>query len=112
MKAKAVLIVLACILSLFALTFVANEFQIFGIKFWGVRKANAEYQVFKNTQPYLDAKNQDLVKYHHEWKNAKSDEDKKAIESVIRTSFADVKTDGSEIRDPELNQFLKDVLNR
>jgi hypothetical protein len=89
------------VIGLFLLIFLANEFEIFGVKFWGVRKENARREVFEQTQ------RQELVKYHHEWVNA-SDEDKKAIESTIRQSFANF--DKDKITDPDLNKFLKEIM--
>lgn len=101
---KNVLITIGCILGLFILIFATNEFEIFGIKFWGVRRENAKREVFEQTQSYVDGKRQDLVKYHHEWMSADST-NKLAIESTVRISFADF--DESKIQEPEMYDFLK-----
>ena len=107
---KATLITIGSILALFILIFLANEFEIFGIKFWGVRKENARREVFEQTQSYVESKRVDLAKYHHEWVIAKTPEDKTAIEAVVRQTFANF--DPEQIKDPVLNSFLRDVMNK
>lgn len=94
------------ILALIALIFLANEFEIFGTKFWGVRKENARREVYESTQSYVEGKRQELIKLHHEWMNA-SAEDKSAIETTVRMNFANF--DESKIEQPELYSFLKYV---
>jgi len=103
---KKLLIVIASIVGLFALIFLANEFSIFGTKFWGVRKENAKREVFEQTQSYVEGKRQELIKLHHEWNKA-SDDEKIAIEATIRMSFANF--DESKIEQPELYSFLKNI---
>jgi hypothetical protein len=100
------LITIASIIGLFALIFAANEFSIFGTRFWGVRKENARREVFENTQSYVEGKRQELIKLHHEWNKA-SDDDKIAIEATIRMSFANF--DENKITEPELYSFLKSI---
>jgi len=100
------LILIGSIIGLFILIFLANEFSIFGTKFWGVRQQNARREVFEQTQSYVEGKRQELIKLHHEWNKANSD-DKIAIEATIRMSFANF--DESKIEQPELNSFLKNV---
>ena len=104
------LIIIASIIGLFALIFAANEFEIFGTRFWGVRKENARREVFEQTQSYYDGKRQQLAKYHHEW--IKADNDSKiAVEATIRSSFT-----GKDLNifdnDPILYRFLSDILNK
>lgn len=107
---KIALITIASIIGLFALIFAANEFEIFGTRFWGVRKENARREVFEQTQSYYDGKRQQLAKYHHEWNNADND-NKIAIEATIRSSFT-----GKDLEifdnDPILHGFLSNVLNK
>jgi len=96
------------IICFFALIFTINEFNIFGIKFWGVRTENARREVFEQTQSYVEGKRQDLIKYHHEWNKASPD-DKIAIETVIRQQFANFNEDRYLNEQPELQSFLKTV---
>ena len=93
-----------CLVLFFGLIFAVNEFQIFGIKFWGVRTENAKREVFEQTQSYVEGKRQELVKLHHEWMSADKDS-KIAIESTIRMSFSNF--DENKLQDtPELYSFL------
>ena len=107
---KATLTTIGIILSFILLIFLANEFEIFGIKFWGVRKENARREVFEQTQSYVEGKRQDLVNYHHQWMQAKSFDDKQSIETVIRESFSNF--DDEQIKDPELHSFLIDIMHK
>lgn len=100
------LITIGSIIGLFLLIFLANEFSIFGTKFWGVRKENARREVFEQTQSYVEGKRQELIKLHHEWNKASAD-DKIAIEATIRMNFANF--DESKIEQPELYSFLKTI---
>ena len=105
---KIFFITIGCILGFFALIFLANEFEIFGTKFWGVRKENARREVFEQTQSFVQGKRQDLLKVYKEWKNADADS-KKSIEATIRIQFADFSEDKYLTDYPELYSFLKDV---
>jgi hypothetical protein len=107
---RIVLITIGSIIGLFILIFLSNEFEIFGIKFWGVRRENARREVFEQTQSYYDGKRQQLAKYHHEWVNADSDS-KKALESTIRSSFTGKDLSIFE-NDPILYGFLTEILNK
>ena len=103
---RIVLIVIGLIIGLFLLIFISNEFEIFGVRYWGVRKENARREVFEQTQPYVEGKRQELIKLHHEWNNADAD-GKLAIEATIRMSFANF--DESKIEQSELYSFLKSI---
>jgi len=99
------------IVAFIALIVLVNEFEIAGIKFWGVRKENARREVFEQTQSYVEGKRQDLIKYHHEWVNASAD-DKIAIEFTIRESFSQFNEDKYLADQPELLSFLKNIKNK
>jgi|WetSurMetagenome_2_1015567.scaffolds.fasta_scaffold76845_2 hypothetical protein len=103
---KGIGIALLSLLVIFLIIFVLNEFEIFGVKFWGVRKANVQREVFEQSQSYVEGKRQDLIKYHHEWVNADSSS-KKIIENTIRNSFSQF--DENQIKDTELYDFLKRI---
>ena len=102
---KKTLIVIGSIIGLFLLIFLTNEFSIFGTKFQGVRQQNARREVFENTQSYVEGKRQEIIKMHHEWNKA-SPEDKIAIETTIRMSFANF--DENNFEEP-LYSFLKTI---
>ena len=63
-------------------------------------------EVFENTKSYKEGKKQDLVKYYHEYKLAKTQEERDAISSVIQLSFADVDSYGYPY---ELREFLRET---
>lgn len=100
---------LGCFLAFIAFIFFVNEFNIFGVKFWGVRSENARREVFEQTQSYVEGKRQELVKYHHEWTLADADS-KIIIENTIRQSFANVDDKIFE-NSPELYSFLTKIKN-
>lgn len=100
------LITLSSIVGLFLLIVIANEFSIFGTRFWGVRQENARREVFEQSQSYVEGKRQELIKLHHEWQKAGADE-KTAIEATIRMNFANF--DENKIEQSELYSFLKTI---
>ena len=108
---KIVLAVIGCVLGVFLLIGAVNEFEIFGIKFWGVRSENAKREVFEQTQSYVEGKRQELTKYHHEWVNADVVA-KGAIEATIRMSFASFDENKYLTDSPELYTFLRDIKNK
>ncbi len=69
----------------------------------GVASANADQKIFVQTQAYIQGKNQDLAKYHHEYVGADV-VGRKAIAATIRHEFADF--DASNVSDPDLRSFL------
>ena len=101
--------VLLGIVCVIAMIFAINQFEIFGIKFWGTQRENARREVFENSQSYVEGKRQELVKAHHEWVNADA-EGKLGIEYTIRQSFANF--DRSKIEDPQMYSFLNEVMNK
>lgn len=89
--------------------FAINQFEIFGIKFWGTQRENARREVFENSQSYVEGKRQELSKFHHEWVNADADS-KITIEYTIRQNFANF--DRTYITDPQMYSFLNEVMNK
>ena len=101
-KSKVTWITLLCIAGFILLIFAINEFEIFGIKFWGVRKADANRKVFEQSQSYVEGKRQDLIKYRLEYMRADS-ADKVILKNTIAHAFANF--DGN-LLEPELKSFL------
>lgn len=85
---KTFLIILTATVSIFVLIYVSNEFEIFSERTQGVRKQNVQTDVFKQTQAYIDGKNQELSKLYYDWIKSKK-EDKLIIESIVRTEFTE-----------------------
>lgn len=99
---KQFLVVIAVIVGLITLTFIVNETEIFGIRFWGVRRENARREVFEQTQSYVEAKRQTLVSYYDQWRKAPSDE-KDAIRNILLQEFANF--DVSKLTPQEQSEF-------
>ncbi len=79
-----------------------------GIKwygFFGPKKEAVRREVFKQTRSYNEGKEQELIKYRLDYLRAQSEDEKKAIASTIRHSFADY--DENLIDSPELQSFLR-----
>ena len=105
---KNVSIVIGCILGLFILIFTVNEFEIFGVKFWGVRKETARREVFEQTQSYIEGKRQELSTLKMQYKLAKDSNDKEIIKNTILHNFANV--DKSKL-DYDSQMFLEELEN-
>ena len=106
MKTKIVLFVILGFIGLVGLSFVLGWTDVLYTKTIGVQKENANRVKFEQTQSYVEGKRQEIIKLHHEWVLAKTDTDKKAIESVVRQSFSNF--DDTKITDPDLYNFLRD----
>jgi hypothetical protein len=81
-----------------------------GIKwkgFFGPKHEAVRREVFKQTRSYNEGKEQELIKLKLEYELADSEEDKKALASAIRHSFADYNED--LIDSPELRVFLRRI---
>ena len=101
-----VLLSILGIVIIVALSFGFGWTGIFYTKTVGKDQQNANRTVFEQTQSYVEAKRQELVKLHHEWAQA-SEDDKIPIDAVIRQSFANF--DENKIEQPELYTFLKTI---
>jgi hypothetical protein len=106
---KNFLITIGVIVGLVAFTFAANEFEIFGIRFWGVRSENARTEVYHQSQSYTDGKALELNKYELEYKESKDPQEKEAIRQTIIHTMAAV--DKSTLPDDE-RIFLYQLENR
>jgi hypothetical protein len=106
---KQVLVGLAIVVGLVVLTFAANEFEIFGIRFWGVRIENAHTAVYHQSQSYVDGKALELNKYELEYKQTKDSTEKEAIRQTILHTMATV--DKSTLPDDE-RAFLYQLENK
>ena len=100
---------IAFIVLLLALSLGFGWFGVFQTKTVGKAQQNADRKVFENTQSYVEGKRQELQKDYHEWLNAKPD-DRLALESVIRISFANF--DEEQYLTGDLYNFLKKIKNK
>ena len=76
-------------------------------QYWDPKFQSLERQIFEETQSYVHGANQELAKLYLEWKNA-SDEERAAIEEVIRMRFAQFPPD--KVENPELRKWFEDIM--
>lgn len=107
---KIVGIVLAAIVVVGLITFVTTGMGVANFAFWAPKQQAAERHVFENTPSYIQGKNQDLAKYHHEWVTDSSSENRLAVEALVRQQFGSF--DRSKVEDPELSSWLGQCLNK
>ena len=103
---KVILGVVLFVLLIIGLTFVSNEFEIFGTRFWGVRQENARREVFEQSQSYVEGKRQELSKLELEYKTEKDPDAKEALRQSILQRFANF--DDTKL-DNQSYQFLQSL---
>jgi hypothetical protein len=103
---KNISIGLGVLFGLFAIIFLINANELFGIKFWGVKKENARREVFEQTQSYVEGKRQELTKLRLEYKEDTSQTDREALKQMILSDFANF--DESKLP-PDLESFLQSL---
>jgi hypothetical protein len=86
--------------------FVLGLFGLGYYKFFAPKKENIRREVFEETQSYVHGKIQDLAKYREEYYRS-TDDGKEALKATIIMRFAEF--DETQIRSPELRQFLKET---
>jgi len=106
---KITLSIVAIIAALILLGFGTGYLGVGYTKTVGKAQRNADREVYQQSESYVLGKRQDLGRYYHEWALAKTPEDKKIIESVVRQQFAEV--DENIITDPTQYSFLQRCKN-
>ena len=81
---------LCTILVVGALGFVGNAMGLLSLKFWGVKTANVQTQIFHQTQQYIDGKNQDIAQEKFMYDTATDEKTKSAIRYEVITMASDV----------------------
>ena len=89
MKTKIVLSVIAGIVVITSLVFVIGYTDVFYAHTIGKAKQNAQQEVYKESQPYIDGMAQELSKLKLEYDRATDEKDKNAISFTIKHDFAD-----------------------
>jgi len=99
-----IVLLVACLGSIaFGLEWAGLEWEgYFAPKHEAVRR-----EVFKETRSYVEAKEQELLKYRLEYLRSKDKVEKEALASTIRHAFAEF--DGNKLSSPELQEFLRDM---
>jgi len=91
------------------LLFGAGILDLKWMEYFGTRREGVRRKIFKETRSYNEAKLQQLSKYRLEYLRAEGSDERRAIASTIRHSFADYNSD--ELPD-ELKKFLDEVRNK
>lgn len=110
---KIVLIGIASVIALIVLSFVLGLVGVEYTKTVEKTQAKAQSEVrqeaYVSSQTYIDGSIKELADYKRQWFMTKSEDDKMAIETVIRDKFSNF--DQSKINNPGLVSFLNNVLN-
>ena len=93
---------------LIGLSFGTGMLDVLYTKTVGKAKADANREVFEETNSFTKAKRQEIIKYYKEWNEAETPEEKEAIEAIAAMSLADF-DDDKYITDPKLLNWVKSV---
>lgn len=83
MTAKIIGYVLLAVLVIYGLGFVATGGDLLIYKFWAPKRANAERQVFEQTQSYVQGKVEYLTRLRYEYKTSVDPAQKKALGQLV-----------------------------
>ena len=70
----------------------------------GKEKVNAKREVYETSQSYVEGKRQEAVKQYSEWQKAETQEEKEAIENIVRLSFSNF--DETLLQDSQLQNWI------
>ena len=104
------IVVFVCMLALvFGITFASGFFNVKYTETIGKQQANADREVFKQSQPYVEGMIADLAKYQFEIIQEKNVIAKKAIAEMIIQKYSNF--DITLIKDRSLAMFLESIRN-
>lgn len=90
---KIALSIIGGIIGMVLLVFLLSYAGLIQYQFFAPKYENARRNVFENTQSYVQGKIEDLSNYKLQYDQAKDNDSKQAIESVIRSQFANFNID-------------------
>ena len=105
---KIILYSILGIILIVVLSFGTGMLNVFYNKTVGKAKQNVEREVYEETNSFTKAKRMEAIKLYKEYNECKTDEERKAIETVASMSFADFDED-KYIKDYNLLQWIKQV---
>jgi len=82
---------------------IIDYFGILWESFTGPQREEMRRDIWENTRSFKEGKQQELVRYLHQYNMSKDVLEKKAIASTVRLNFADVDTSNYQ---PVLKEFL------
>jgi hypothetical protein len=88
---------------IYGLGFLATGGDLAIYKFWAPKQANAQRQVFENTQSYVQGKTEYLTRLRFEYQASTDDSRKAALRTLILTEAAQVDNDKLP---PDLQAFI------
>ena len=88
---------------IYGIGFLATGGDLFIYKFWAPKRANAERQVFVNTNSYIQGKTDYLSRLRLEYSTSKDSDEKAALKNLIITEASNV--DNSKLP-PDLAGFI------
>ena len=103
---KIILFSILGIALMIGLSFGTGMLDVFYTKTVGKAKQNAKREVYEETNSFTKAKRMEAIKLYKEYNECKTDEERKAIETVASMSFADFDED-KYIKDYKLLQWIK-----
>lgn len=108
LKMRTVLIVLLVVLAILVLAFGLETLSLKWKSYFNPKHEEVRRKVFKATRSFNEGKVQELSKYRLEYLRSQSEDEKEAIASTIRMTFADYDTTKLNMT---LQRFLKQILN-
>jgi hypothetical protein len=76
-------------------------------KYFGVKQANVQREIFTENKTHVEGMASDLAKYKYEYEVEKDEVAKKAIAELIRSKFANF--DANKLENFKLQMFLKEM---
>jgi len=98
--------IIATILIMLGLSYGFGWYKVFYTGTVEKAQQNVERKVYEETNSFTKGKRMEIIKYYKEYQECKTDEERKAIETVVSMSLADFDED-KFIKDPELLQWVK-----
>ena len=97
---------IAFIVLVLGLSLAFGWFDVYYTGTVGKAKQNVERKVYEETNSFTKAKRMEAIKLYKEYQECETDEERKAIETVARMSFADFDED-QWIKDSTLLSWIK-----
>ena len=103
---RIILGLLATVVVLAVLGFVATGGDLATYKFWAPKRANAEREVFQNTQGFVQGKQEYLSRLEYNYQTAQTPDEKAGLKTLILSEASTV--DNTKLT-PELQNFISSL---
>lgn len=105
---KIILYVILGIALIIGISFGTGMLNVTYTKTVGKSQQNANREVYEETNSFTKAKRMEAIKLYKEYQECKTDDEKKAISTVVSMDFADFDED-KYIKDARLLEWIKQV---